>query len=230
MMTLPMPSSSVDGKKMMPSSNSPSGPNPNSPFRLGQALLRELQDAEGDADTAIKLIALGADANAEDMHGMSCLALAARRGWADVSAALLQSGAKVDWRNQDGWTPLLWAVTNGHQPVAEILLKFKADVNAQNENSDTPLIMATLIDEEPLRLPMAKLLLQHGADVTIEGKNGQRAHESAIEQRDEAMVKLLQPLFDRTQPATTRGAILSATTLEKDLRPLKPVKFKPPGL
>lgn len=219
-----MPSSSAGVKKIMPNS-----PNPNSPFRLGQSLLRELQDAEGDADTAIKLIALGADANAEDMHGLSCLAIAARRGWADVTAALLQSDAKVDWRNQDGWTPLLWAVTNGHTAVAEVLLKYKADVNAQNENSDTPLIMATMIDDEPVRVPMAKLLLKHGADVTIEGKNGQRAHESAIEQHDDAMIKLLQPLFDRTQPAITPRALQSATTLEKDLRPLKPVKFKPPG-
>ena len=207
----------------------PSPPSPASPFRLGQALLKELMEPEGSGDKAIALIAEGADVNAEDMHGLTCLALAARRGWADVTAALLQAGATTDYRNMDGWTPLLWAVTNGHIAVAEVLLAYKADVNAQNENSDTPLIMATLIDEEPLRLPMAKLLLQHGADVTIEGKHGQRAHESAIEQRDDAMTKLLQPLFERTQPATSHRALQSATTLGKNLRPLKPMKFKPPG-
>lgn len=207
----------------------PASPSATSPFRLGQALLKELMEPEGSADKAIALIAQGAEVNAEDMHGLSCLAIAARRGWADVTAALLQAGATTDYRNMDGWTPLLWAVTNGHMAVAEVLLAYKADVNAQNENSDTPLIMATLIDEEPLRLPMAKLLLQHGADVTIEGKQGQRAHESAIEQRDGAMTKLLQPLFERTQPATSPRALQSAMTLGKDLRPLKPVKFKPPG-
>ncbi len=225
-MTWRMPSSSAGMNTTMVK---PTPPSPTSPFRLGQALLKELQEPDGSGDKAIALIAQGAEVNAEDMHGLSCLALAARRGWADVTAALLQSGANVDWRNMDGWTPLLWAVTNGHQAVAELLLAYKADVNAQNENSDSPLIMATLIDDEPLRLPMAKLLLHYGANVTLEGKNGQRAHESAIEQHDDKMTKLLQPLFDRTQPATSQRAILSATTLEKDLRPLKPVKFKPPG-
>lgn len=114
---------------------------------------------------------------------------------ADVNARMCDDGQKVtealatnmDWLRDAGrtewWrygeTPLHIAAHTGANKVAEVLLLSGADVNAKRNDGQTPLHIAvrnspnwavskptcTYIDGRPVRMNVAALLLQHGADV-----------------------------------------------------------------
>jgi len=110
--------------------------------------------------------------------GWTALMYAARQGALDAAQALAESGADLDAADPDGTSALTFAIINGHYDVAALLVEKGADVNQPDRTGATPLYAA--VDMHTLQtsfgrpelpraivdgsVPMAKLLLAHGAD------------------------------------------------------------------
>lgn len=70
-----------------------------------------------------KLLAAGADVNAQMLPGITPLMFAAQNGQLETVNLLVARGAKVNIRRVDGWTPLKLAESRHHPLVAESLRK-----------------------------------------------------------------------------------------------------------
>jgi hypothetical protein len=83
---------------------------------------------------------------------------------------LLSKGASLESRNNYGETPLHYAVMKGSEEVTALLLRLGAEVNSRNDFNETALHKAVRHGVQAKGL--VRLLLQAGADPTIEGRNG----------------------------------------------------------
>ncbi|GAB7333703.1 hypothetical protein MBLNU13_g05245t1 [Cladosporium sp. NU13] len=103
--------------------------------------LLSLATQRGCEASIIKLLAAGADPNAQDgLHGRTMLSLAAEEGSAEVVRALLARGVHVDAVDTSGRSPLSWAAANGHARCVLVLLRQHADTEIRDMlNSWTPL-------------------------------------------------------------------------------------------
>lgn len=78
----------------------------------------------------------------------------------------------VDKQSNEGWTPLHIAVSWGYAESARLLLRHGASVNCQGkETGDTPLALTTRC-VAPQDIVVARLLLVHGADISIPNNDG----------------------------------------------------------
>jgi hypothetical protein len=84
---------------------------------------------------------------------------AARDFLPEVVRALVELGADVNEHDANGYTGLCWAVTRGRYDVARVLLECGADPNL-----DCP-IFRIVGEKVQDPIAMAKLLLDHGADI-----------------------------------------------------------------
>lgn len=84
----------------------------------------------GNASTVKKLIAFGADVNAQKKDGWTPLMVAAAEGHADVVKVLLDGGAKPNAKNKSGRTALHFATQYTQEPVVKLLLDYGADPTA----------------------------------------------------------------------------------------------------
>lgn len=131
--------------------------------------------SEGNQEIVELLIAKGADVNAKGQFDRVALHYANKKGMAKI---LLEHGAIVDAPTNYGETPLHWAAQGingfGKQvdlvEFADVLISHGADVNkkaGEGRSYKTPLNYAA----ESNNLPVAKLLLAHGADVAGRGSS-----------------------------------------------------------
>ena len=143
---------------------------------------------EGHTQVVRALIEHGAEGHARTTTGYTALLLAAREGYTDTTQALLEAGADVNGSAEDGTTALVIAVIRRHTAYAEFLLDKGADPNLGP--GFTPLHWAagkwdTELNDfsngvaegnqwstfgglrDPDRLPVVKLLLDHGADPNV---------------------------------------------------------------
>lgn len=125
--------------------------------------------SEGNPEIVELLISKGADVNAKGQFDRVALHYANKKGMAKI---LLAHGALVDAPTNYGETPLHWAANGinsfGKQvdlvEFAETLIANGADVNkktGEGRSYRTPLSYAA----EANNLPVARVLLAHGADV-----------------------------------------------------------------
>ena len=104
----------------------------------------------------------------------SPLAVACNCGDLSIVSLLLQYGALVDIPGEP--SPLVAAIDKDSYDIAKSLINGGANVNVQEEkNGATPLMIASAHGN----LPMVQLLLQSGADVTIQSKIGYTAYDAA---------------------------------------------------
>eukprot|EP01044_Picomonas_judraskeda_P003017 COSAG03_NODE_236_length_10176_cov_27.595217_2_plen_262_part_00 len=87
------------------------------------------------------LLARGADVDDANGDGDTALKLAAVRGHQGIVGVLLAGGAAVNARDSGGVTPLMWAAYNGHAQVCSQLLAGGAAVNARNNERQTALYL-----------------------------------------------------------------------------------------
>jgi ankyrin repeat protein len=142
----------------------------------------------GDRETALGLLAVGADANARGPDGSTALMWAAYNGDVELVERLVAAGAEVDARNEFGTSALREAAVLGSAPIVETLLDAGADPNAANPEGETPLMAVARTGS----VEAATLLLDAGADVNAkEHWGGQSALMWAAAQSQPEMVKLL---------------------------------------
>ena len=120
-----------------------------------------------DSNSALWLIANGAEVNAKDNDGWTPLHLAAYSNATETAALLLKNGAEVNAKNNNNVTPLHSAAYNNATETAPLLLKNGADVHAKSNIGWTPLHSAAYNNATET----APLLLKNGAEVTAKGNN-----------------------------------------------------------
>lgn len=98
------------------------------------------------------------------------LLAAASAGQADVVKKLLARGAKLTATDSWNHTALHETAIDGHVEVASLLLAKGLDPNARNKSGATPLFMAAEMFAGPAYV---RLLLDHGADVSVRTKKGE---------------------------------------------------------
>lgn len=151
----------------------------------------------------------------ESSYGIKRIALgttplfqATAGGYADVLKILLAHGADPDKANHAGETPLMYAAYFGRSEIAGMLLDAGADPDARAEGPDldgsavSPALGNQLkkdLRSPPLlgaaqagRLDIARLLLDHGADIEIRSGDGSTALiEAALSGHGDVVVLLL---------------------------------------
>jgi ankyrin repeat protein len=129
-----------------------------------------------------------ADANGETaLHRVADMRPRAPAAAARMAALLIDRGADPNARNWDDVTPLHQGVRRRNLAVVEVLLARGADVNARDRGrGSTPLRRAVsgtgasgTAGTSALMLPLARLLLEHGADPEAKDKRGATVLASA---------------------------------------------------
>lgn len=178
-----------------------------------------------------------ADVNARDDQGYTPLHLAVIGRSQAVVRLLVSNGAEVNAKERGfSYTPLHCAVYLGDKETVEVLLGHGAEVNAPDVNGWTPLHVAAghkvLLavpavnthastdtgEERPQRyLPnhrngrqIAQMLLDKGADINAQSKNGYTALYEAVLEGDEDLVTLF---ITRGAYVHIRETLLGATPL-----------------
>jgi hypothetical protein len=111
-----------------------------------------------------------ADINGKDRDGKTAIGWAAHKGHAEIVKLLIDYGADVNMQQNKGITPLMLAVDQNHAEIATLLLNAGADPNAATTNRGQTALMSVLMT--PGRSQLAKLLLEHGAEVNAKNRQG----------------------------------------------------------
>jgi ankyrin repeat protein len=128
-----------------------------------------LQAAEsGNANEVSRLIANGANVDAEDNNGVSALLGAAHFGYKEIVELLIAKGANIDASTKDGITPLYEAARMGNSNVADVLISHGANLNAKSKSGYSPLFIAILSGKKDI----SEALISKGADVNSRDNKG----------------------------------------------------------
>jgi hypothetical protein len=108
-------------------------------------------------------------------------------GETERAQKLIRRGAMV---NRLGWTPLHYAASKGHLDTVKMLLANKALVNAPGPDGTTALMMAAFSGSEPV----VRVLLESGADATMQNLQKQDAADWARMRKHTALAAKLDEL------------------------------------
>ncbi len=143
---------------------------------------------QGNRESALELIAEGADVNAAQGDDTTPLHWAVYRIDTELAASLLDRGASADAVNRYGSSPLAEAVKVAHPGLVAMLLEAGANPESPNLDGQTALMLAARSGS----LEIARLLVEYGADVNaLESWRGQTALMWAAEARHAGIVRLL---------------------------------------
>ena len=123
---------------------------------------------------------------------------AAKKGHIGKVQEFLNNGSDPN-ELEYGFSALMFACEAGHEEVVKVLLEGGADAKvAEPSQSLTPLMaacsgagFANMNSKEERALVIAKLLVEHGADVNSVGKSGQTASNFASEAGHQKVVQFL---------------------------------------
>jgi len=148
------------------------------------------------------LVELGADPNKADGNGMTPIAAAMMRDHVASIEMLVEKGADLEVPGQQGYRPLALAIADKKYEAAKALMKGGADVSTTSGDEGlTPLMIVaaqTGPAEGSIFLPgstrptdLAKVLIEKGADVNTQARNGMTALMIAASNNSAPMIGLL---------------------------------------
>lgn len=200
---------------------------------LGEAVLK------GNLQVILLLCNSKVDVNAVDKTGLTALHMAAAQGNFEAIKILVDSGADINIKNSRGENPLeeaadsfsknkvkiikylmpryksvdniLFAAEIGANEAILKLLKKGVDINQVDSQGKSPLILAS----EAGNIETVKLLLSHGADLSIEAFRGQgNALIFAVREDKQKIVKLF--LINKKTTSYDKAKGLIQATLSKN--------------
>ena len=125
--------------------------------------------SDGRLEVARALLEHKADVNALNKDGLTPLHRTFKRARGDIVWLLLNHGADAKGHDESGNTLLHLAALTGDLELARISLERIADtINSQNDDELTALLLALKREN----LDVARLLLDHNADVNVRDKRG----------------------------------------------------------
>lgn len=110
-------------------------------------------------DQVQRLVALGANINAQDSDGLTPLHRAVLHNAQDIANFLIISGAQLNIPDSGGWTPLHKAIAHNNIKMAQLLIQSGCSLRSRSKMGLTPLSLAVLDD----RVEMVNLLIDAGA-------------------------------------------------------------------
>jgi uncharacterized protein len=153
------------------------------------SLMRVIRNNEDSVVTDVKkLIAKGANVNAQDSQGWTPLMFAAKTGNINVVELLINKGAIIDQKDRSKETALNFAATFGHGGIVQILLSKGAEVNGRSIMGQTPLLKTVNFAQS---VEVAKILLKNGADINAADDFGRMPIDFAVKNHNLEMVKVL---------------------------------------
>ena len=150
------------------------------------------------SEAASQLLEKGANPNVQTYDGYTPLMLACENYDFYVVKKLLEKGADPNLKNNNGETALICACKYGELHIVKALLDHGADLNAQEDQTgNTPLLIACDFrlthSREHFYTDIAFLLLDKGADPTIQNKDGNNAlMVSCYHKRKLTVAKMLE--------------------------------------
>lgn len=174
---------------------------------FGETPLMRISRAAGTTPEMIRrMVASGADVNAEAPDGLTAVLAATCYGNTGVLDALLSAGARPNQSNPLALPPLVVAVEDGMRDKALRLIEAGANVNSSNpDNGQTPLMLAVAADDKAL----VRVLLDAEADVGAKDRLGNSALEIARQKSDGVMIELLESASEQGGAAQKPNASLS---------------------
>jgi ankyrin repeat protein len=149
-----------------------------------------LHDAalNGAFEHVVQLLQAGLNVNAADSAGRTSLMYAAFNGHANIVRILLDSGAETELLDSTGRTALIYGSTGPFPETVELLLERDAMVNvADNDEHFTALMYAAAEGN----LDVVKILMEHGADKTMQDIDGDNAESFARQAGHTAVAEYL---------------------------------------
>lgn len=163
-------------------------PDPTVRDRFGQSVLMRAC-LMGETEIARELIEAGADIHEAEPRGGTILGAAAYSGNWELVRTLIDMGADPYESYRGGRNLFFELAGNPGIPLdlAESLIDGGLDVNQVEELSNvTPLIVAAQFGN----VPMARILLENGADPDVADSNGKTAHDYAVLAQNGEMLAL----------------------------------------
>jgi len=154
------------------------------PEFIGNELDKKLIEKVKNCDLeAIKSsIKMGADVNAKDEEGKTCLMIACEKSNFDIVELLLFEKAKLDYKDKKGRTALHYACVQRNLRIVSSILnrdvgkrKFRKRINRKDNDGNTPLILAVKNNH----YYTVNHLLLNGAIKGIKNKEGKDAFDMA---------------------------------------------------
>jgi uncharacterized protein len=128
------------------------------------------------------LLSKGAKVNVRNQNGNTPLHNVFGQKTAAVIKLLIDRGAQVNARDKEKMTPLHFAANSGKADITQLLIRNGADINARSNQNWTPLHYGVSHPE------VTKKLIQAGANLTIQNRQGAVIHSNSLEP---AVLKLL---------------------------------------
>ena len=173
------------------------GMDPNTPTEKGEPALVFAVRSGAPKTVAFLLKQPGIQIDATNAADETALMLAANANDLASANLLIEAGASL---NRPNWTPLHYAASKGHTEMMRLLIDNDAYIDSESPNGTTPLMMAAYY-----ATPKAvKLMLEEGADPTLQNKDGQTALDMALSKDKKLSAQYIRVFLDALEAKDSR--------------------------